>query len=56
MGGYAGLMMPPCMVWYGDVNLSAKTELADLVERQVGSARSGKTRSLRRGQSGCSCV
>ena len=42
MGGYAGLMMPPCMVWYGDVHLSAKAELTDLVERQVGSARSGK--------------
>ncbi|WP_294159087.1 hypothetical protein [uncultured Collinsella sp.] len=42
MSGYASLMMPLCMARNGDVDLSAKAEFADLVERQVGSAGGGK--------------
>lgn len=42
MGGYTGLMMPLCVARNGDVELSAKAELADLAERQVSPAGSGK--------------
>ena len=42
MGGYAGLMMPPHMAWHSNVYLPVKTELVDLLERQLGATGRGQ--------------